>query len=264
VRLAHWLLFAAFGGASLMAFRNIPLIGFLAPILIAAYLPLPAKVPAVLAWASIGLAAIFARAPALGVATWTVPSGAADYLLEHHVSGPIFNTYEQGGYLMWRLWPQDQVFIDGRSLSEAVYRDYHQILFTGPRDELLKRYAIQVVVMNTMDYVSGALYPLALDLANPSNTEWDLVYEDTQAVIFLRRAPQPDKLGRVLRHFDKECAAYIENSPDDPLCARTLAQFWLRNQVKDSARRMLLLYLSHRTDPQAERLLRELDSAPPP
>jgi hypothetical protein len=259
VRLAHWLLFAAFAGASLMAFRNIPLIGFLAPILIAAYLPLPAKVPAVLACASLGLAAVFARVPALGVATWTVPSGAADYLLEHHVPGPIFNTYEQGGYLIWRLWPQNKVFIDGRSLSEAVYRDYHQILFTGPRDELLNRYGVQVVVMNTMDYVSGALYPLALFLADPSNTEWDLVYEDTQAVIFQRHSPQPNKLGRVLRHFDKECAAYIENSPDDPLCARTLAQYWLRNQVKDSARRMLVLYLAHRRDPQAERLLRELD-----
>ncbi len=32
VRTAHWILFAAFAGASLMAFRNIPLIGFLAPV----------------------------------------------------------------------------------------------------------------------------------------------------------------------------------------------------------------------------------------
>src|ERR1035441_5103744 len=35
------------------------------------------------------------------------------------------------------------------------------------------------------------------------------------------------KLGRVLRHMDRECVAYIENSPDTPLCARTLADYWL-------------------------------------
>jgi hypothetical protein len=287
VRPAHWILFAAFAGASLTTFRNTPLIGFLAPVLIAAYFPLRVKVPGGLAWvppilAVAGVAAGFAqgRFLQLHVAAWTIPAGAADYLLEHHVSGPMFNTYEQGGYLIWRVWPQERVFIDGRSLSETVYRDYNRILFNagsygdqvaGPREELLNRYGVQVVVMNTMDYVSGALYPLAIALANPISTEWELVYDDSQAVVFLRR-PRPgspvlsNKLGRVLRHMDRECVAYIENSPDTPLCARTLADYWLRNQVRDSARRMLLLYLSHtkRRDEQAERALQTLNAGPPP
>ena len=134
----------------------------------------------------------------LRVAAWTIPAGAADYLLEHHLTGPMFNTYEQGGYLIWRVWPQERMFIDGRSLSETVYRDYNRILFNagsyadqvaGPREELLNRYGVQVVVMNTMDYVSGALYPLAIALANPISTEWELVYDDSQAVVFLRRPP---------------------------------------------------------------------------
>ena len=128
------------------------------------------------------------------------------------------------------------MFIDGRSLSETVYRDYNQILFNagsyadqvaGPREELLDRYGVQAVVMNAMDYVSGTLYPLALALANPIGTEWQLVYDDSQAVVFLRHPPPgipvlSNKLGRLLRHLDRECAAYIENSPDTPMCARTL------------------------------------------
>jgi hypothetical protein len=287
VRLAHWILFAAFAGASLTSFRNIPLIGSLAPVLIAAHFPLRMKVPGGLAWAPPILAlALVATGFAQGrflqlrVAEWTIPEGAADYLLEHRVTGPVFNTYEQGGYLIWRLGPRTRVFIDGRSLSETVYRDYNRILFNagsyadqvaGPREELLDRYAIQVVVMNTMDYVSGALYPLALALANPLSTEWALVYDDSQAVVFLRRPPPgsevlSNKLGRVLRHLDRECAAYIENSPDSPLCARTLADYWLRNQAWDAARRMLLLYRSHapRPDERVERALKTLDSRPPP
>jgi hypothetical protein len=75
-----------------------------------------------------------------------------------------------------------------------------------------------------------------------------------------------NKLGRVLRHMDRECTAYIENSPDTPLCAGTLAAYWLRNQSWDAARRMLVLYLSHaqRRDERAEQALRDLDAGQPP
>jgi len=286
VRPAHWILFAAFAGASLVAFRNSALMGFLAPVMIAAYFPfkvqiLKSSVWAVTILALAGLAAesVQDRFFQFGVAAWTVPAGAAEFLLEHHVTGPMFNTYEQGGYLIWRLWPRERVFIDGRSLSETVYRDYHQILFNagsyadqvaGPREELLNRYGVEVVVMNTMDYVSGVLYPLAIALANPVNKEWELVYDDSKSVVFLRHPPPgiavlSNKLGRVLRHMDRECTAYIENSPDTPLCARTLARYWMSNEVKDEARHMLVLYLSHARgrDEPAERMLKELDAGPP-
>jgi hypothetical protein len=279
VRLPHWILFAAFAAASLVAFRNILLIGFLAPVLIAAYWPLRMPAPGPVAWAApllmaTGLVAGLVRGAffQLRVATWTTPASAVSRLAANHVTGRMFNTYEQGGYLIWTLWPQERVFIDGRALSEAVNRDYRQILFNrgsyadqvaGPRAELIERYGIQVVVMNTLDYVSGALYPLALALANPASSEWQLVYEDSQDVIFMRRPPAripvlANKLGRVLRHLDTECQAYIEQSPDTPLCARTLGDYWLRNGVRDRGRRMFQLYLEHarKRDPEVEQRLR--------
>jgi hypothetical protein len=203
----------------------------------------------------------------LRVATWATPAGAADYLLANHAAGPLFNTYEQGGYLIWRLAPEQRVFIDGRALSDSVNRDYRQILdnrgtdadrVTGPRADLLNRYGVQVVVMNTLDYVSGALYPLALALANPESSDWQLAYDDSQDLIFVRGPAQPDKLRRVLLHLDAECSAYIEHSPDTPLCARTLADYWLRNGVKDRARHMLRLYIAHARDEKAEQALQQL------
>ena len=288
VRPAHWMLFAAFAAASLMAFRNTPLIGFLAPVLIAKYFPFRLRAPRVLAWAlpvaALGFAAAgFApgRFLELRAAAWNLPEGAANFLAEHRIAGPIFNTYEQGGYLIWRLWPGQRVFIDGRALSEGVYQDYNRIVYNagsyadqvvGPRQELLDRYGVQAVVMNTMDYVSGTLYPLALALANPATTDWQLVYDDLQAVVFVRYPPADvpvlsNKLGRILRHMDRECTADIENSPDTPLCARTLARYWLSNGVTDEARGMLVLYLAHAPrDRQAEQMLRDLDAgkAQPP
>ncbi len=69
VRAAHWiLLFAAFAAASLVAFRNSALIGFLAPVLIAAYFPFKVQIPKFSAWAVTllviaGLAAELAQDP---------------------------------------------------------------------------------------------------------------------------------------------------------------------------------------------------------
>jgi hypothetical protein len=274
VRLAHWILFVALAGASLLAFRNTLFIGFLAPVLIAAYFPFRLPRARILAWAVPPLLAAAVLAGfwrgalfQLRVADWTTPAGAADYLLANHVTGPVFNTYEQGGYLIWRLAPAQRVFIDGRALSESVNRDYRQILdnrdsdadrIAGPRADLLNRYGVQLVVMNAIDYVSGALYPLALALANPETSDWQLVYDDPQDLIFARGPAQPDKLRRVLLHLDGECSAYIEHSPDTPLCARTLADYWLRNGVADRGRRMLRLYLAHARDEKAEQMLKQL------
>lgn len=276
VRIAHWMLFAMFASASLIAFRNILFIGFLAPFLIAAYLPYRFRTPSFVAVAAPALVAVGIMAGVvrgsffqLRAADWSVPKGAADYLEQNHVSGPLFNTYEQGGYLIWR---GQRVFIDGRALSESVYRDYRQILFNresfadqiaGPRAELLDRYGVQVVVMNALDFASGALYPLALALANPASQEWQLVHEDQQDLVFTRSPGvqgYPDKFRRVLTHLDAECMAYVEHSPDTPMCARTLAEYWLGNGVKDRAQRMLQVYLAHSKgrDPKAEQMLEQL------
>lgn len=282
-RPAHWILFAAFAAASLLAFRNILLVGFFAPILIAAYFPYCLRMPRAVEWAAAPLVGAILLAGAIqgslfrfGVAQWIIPEGAADYVRANGLTGALFNTYEQGGYLIWKLWPQERVFIDGRSLSESVYRDYQQILFNkgsyadqvaGPRAQLLDRYGVQLVVMNALDQVSGALYPLALALANPNNADWQLVYEDERSVVFRRHPPAgspviANKFGTVLNHLDKECAAYIDSAPDMPLCARTLGDYWMRFGVKDRARRMLQLYLSHahKPDVQAEQALQRLET----
>ena len=101
VRLADWLLFAAFSAAALTAGRNVVLIGFLAPVLIAAYVPWKRPIPALARYAVpvvliAGLVAGAARGDffRLRAAEWRYPKGAADFLLQHRVTQPMFNTYE--------------------------------------------------------------------------------------------------------------------------------------------------------------------------
>ena len=277
VRWIDWMLFVAFVVMAMTAFRNTPFIAFLAPFLIASYFPISLRLPRSAAWlippalASVliyGLAA--GRCFQLRAATWKFPVGAADFLLENHIRGPLFNTWEDGGYLIWRLWPEQKVFIDGRALSEAAHRDFMQILYNigsdvghvaGPRAQLLQRYGIQSVAVNTFEYVTGAIYPLALALAD--SPDWQLAFTDSHSVVFVKAA-QPDtasipgKLQRVLEHMDIECSDYIEHDPRLPACARRMAQYWLEGRNRERAYRMLSLYLSHARDPEAERVFQAL------
>ncbi len=268
VRTADWLLFAAFAAAALTAFRNEMLVGLLAPVLIAGYFPWKRPLPPAASYAAaaallIGCAAGCVRGSffQLRAAEWRYPAGAAAFLSEHHIATPLFNTYEYGGYLIWR---GQRVFIDGRALSESVFQDYRYILGTPPgdvrRDETLARYGVGAIVINAFEYNSGVLYPLAPALAQPSEAAWKLVYQDPQAMVFLRDVPPGvsvlDK-SQIVPHLEAECTLHVERDPAFSLCARTLGDLFLRSGDRERARRALALYLAHpyagRDDPEARR-----------
>jgi hypothetical protein len=260
VRLADWLLFAAFAAAALTAQRNVILIGLLAPILIASYFPWKPSLPPMAPFAAAlillggGIAASAGSFFQLRAAEWKYPAGAADFLLRHHVTGPIFNTYEYGGYQIWRLWPEERVFIDGRSLSESVFQDYGRILYNHDESggktaqQLLDQYGIQTIVMNTLEPVEGLVYLLAPALADPKQTEWKLVYSDAAAIVLMRHPPpsvQPLDSLRILNHMEAECELHLEHEPQLARCARSLAQVFAQVGDRAHARRWLGIYLEH-------------------
>ncbi|MEJ2745677.1 MAG: hypothetical protein P8123_08360, partial [bacterium] len=49
-----------------------------------------------------------------GVNKKLVPVQAVDFIVNHGLKGPMFNSYGIGGYLIWRLYPGERVFVDGR------------------------------------------------------------------------------------------------------------------------------------------------------
>jgi hypothetical protein len=268
VRMVDWLLFAAFAGAALSAQRNTFLIGLLAPVLMASYLPWKPRLPAFAQFAAValvagGLAAGIARGSFFQPrpAEWKYPAGAADFLLAHHVTGPLFNTYEYGGYLIWRLWPRERVFIDGRALSETIFMDYARILYnhdaTGGKSaqELLDQYGVQAIVMNSFEYANGLVYLLAPALADPAQTAWKLVFSDAQAMVFMRHPPpgvEPLDSLLVLDHMEAECDLHLEREPRYPRCARGLGQVFEKIGDLARARRWIGVYLAHPHDPDPE------------
>lgn len=165
VRPADWMLFLLLGGASSMALRNVIFVGCVGPVLLATYFP-PWKraVPPIWEYAAAALLLLAlggritsGKAFQLRIADWKYPADAADFLQPHPVAGQMFNLYEQGGYLMWRLWPRRSVFIDGRAINEFVWQDYSHIYnntsYTDgcTPDSLLHQYGIQTIVMSGFD-----------------------------------------------------------------------------------------------------------------
>jgi hypothetical protein len=279
VRPVDWILFVFFGAAALAAARNVVFAGMMAAIVIVSYVPRNRPNPRWLAHAVAGvLVAVMVWGLAGGrffqlrAAEWRFPSGAADFLLAHRTNGPIFNSYEYGGYLIWRLWPQQKVFIDGRALSETVFQDYARILYNHDESggksatQLLDEYGVDVIVMNAFEYATGTLYKLVPALADPADPAWKLVYSDPQAVIFMRRPPPGvgplDKL-RVFDHLEAECDLHIRHEPEYPRCARSLAQAFTIIRDWTRARRWLGIYLAqpHAPDVEAERAYQRLLAA---
>lgn len=276
-RPVDWLLYLVFGAASLMAVRNTILMGLVGPVLVAAYMPTWKRaLPVFAEFAAAGLVLIGIGAAVasggafqLRAAEWQVPSGAADFLAAHRVSGRMFNTYESGGYLVWRLWPMQRDFVDPRGLSEEAYADYKRILFnadsTGGKsaEELLEKYGIQVLVMEGFEYFSGQVHLLAAALADPKQTEWKLVYADAECVIFMRQPPagvQPLNSLEAIRSLELQCEQHIRHDPRYPRCARGLSDLYVRIGDAARARQWMAYYLEHRAeaDPDAERIYQRM------
>jgi hypothetical protein len=110
-----------------------------------------------------------------------LPLEAVGYLRDHDLPGQMFNTYNWGGYLIWTLYPDKPVFIDGRTdlyAFNGVLDDYVQVQLARPGlQEILDRYGIGYVVTE-----QGGLLTTWLD----GSGDWQKVHSDAQAVIYVQ------------------------------------------------------------------------------
>ncbi len=113
-----------------------------------------------------------------------VPVGAVDYLVRNGVHGRMLNDYDLGGYLIYRLWPERKVFIDGRAdlYGDRFLKAYLTTYYGGEGwQQLPQRYAIDYAVL-----ARGA--PLRqLLLASGDFRE---TYVDAQHAVLLRDIPR--------------------------------------------------------------------------
>ncbi len=108
-----------------------------------------------------------------------LPVAAVDFLQRHHLSGAMFNDYNFGGYFLWKA-PEIPVFMDGRIevYQGKVLADHLQISRAAPGWEaLVEGYGVRFFVVRPERSLTAAL------LKHP---DWDLVYFDYNATVFVR------------------------------------------------------------------------------
>jgi hypothetical protein len=121
-------------------------------------------------------------------------AGGADYFIKNELKGPIFNNFDIGDYLIYHLYPQEKVFVDGR--PEAYPPEFFSDKLVPALFEQRKwldlnyEYKFNVVFLGYHTQVLGFVQRLFYD------DGWFLAYRDEYTIIFLRRGRENDHLVR--------------------------------------------------------------------
>jgi len=111
------------------------------------------------------------------------PVAAVDWLEEHPQSGNVYNEFTWGGYLLYRLWPETKVFIDGQTdfYGAALVREYLTVLNVQEGwNSILDKYAVEWVLIPRNSAITEQL---------KSDSDWAVLYEDDVAVIMRENLP---------------------------------------------------------------------------
>jgi hypothetical protein len=198
VPLAHILLLFVFGLAGLRSVRNIPLLALVAiPVLsaqLAAWIPLRASARPtprpmqILNAAIVALLVVVALLHVGGVLMnqanverQKFPAAAVEWIQKNRPAPNIYNSYGWGGYLIWKLYPDYLVYIDGRAdvHGDVFIEKFLDIYRASPgwENELAQKNVNLILVEPDA--------PLATALA--TNSQWTKVFADSQSVIYQKK-----------------------------------------------------------------------------
>ena len=116
-----------------------------------------------------------------------MPVQAVDWLFENKQEGNMFNNFIWGGYILYRMWPSERVFIDGQTdfYGEDLLREYLDTMYVKEGWEAtLDKYKVSWIIARMDD-------PLSKELRRVEDDAWYVIYEDDIAVIFRRDIARP-------------------------------------------------------------------------
>lgn len=117
-----------------------------------------------------------------------VPVKAVDFILQAGIRGRMFNTYHYGGYLIYRLYPTQKVFIDGRAdiYGDAFMKEYIEISGGSENwEKLFGRHNIDYVLIQRNEPLRQLLL---------ARGDFKLVYEDEVNSLLLRNREEYAKI----------------------------------------------------------------------
>lgn len=108
-----------------------------------------------------------------------VPVNAVEFLNQYTSPGPLFNSYNWGGYILWALYPKYLSFVDGRTdlFSDEILEHYLFAWLAEPGwEEVLDRWDIELALLEPSA-------PLSMSL---QRTGWKVLYKDESAIVMAR------------------------------------------------------------------------------
>ncbi len=139
--------------------------------------------------------------------SWWFPESAAAFMERENVQGRIFNGYDEGGYLTWRLGPKYPDYIDGRAIpfGPKLFERNQQLMTTPPDSpewqSEAEQYGIAAIIIPLGRYNGVSLFPVLRQFC--ASTTWRPVYLDEVSGVFVRRTPQNESL---IQRFEVNCA----------------------------------------------------------
>jgi tetratricopeptide (TPR) repeat protein len=139
-----------------------------------------------------------------GEATW-FPERATEFIEKNRLPGNLFNDYNLGGFLEWRL-PEYKAYVDSRAIPFGVELLNHQrTLLQTPLDspqwtEEVDQRNLNFVALSLDRYTGLGKAPLRDDCHSQN---WRPVYLDETSAVFLRNSPQNADL---IRRLAIDCA----------------------------------------------------------
>jgi tetratricopeptide (TPR) repeat protein len=137
---------------------------------------------------------------------WWFPERAVEFVERENLPGEIYNTYDEGSYLTWKLGPQRRDYIDGRDTLFGVARMQRagQLLQVSPDSETWRqeadRYNINTIILPLARFDGVQLVQLK---GFCDSRDWRPVYMDEISAVFVRRKPETESL---LQRFSVDCA----------------------------------------------------------
>ena len=130
--------------------------------------------------------------------SWWFPERAAAFIERENLPGQIFNSYNDGGYFVWRLGEKYLDYIDGRTIPfgpKLIERN--TILMRSLPDSSAWQREAQDRGINTIFVPLGRnnglhLFPVLRQFC--ANAAWRPVYLDEVSAVFMRRTPESEGL----------------------------------------------------------------------
>jgi len=121
----------------------------------------------------------------LGINYDNFPVEAARFIKEKNVMGNMFNTMGLGGYLIWRLYPDRKVFIDGRTDVYGPDLLYREVMSYQPKvwEELDKEFDLDYALIDNISM--KVMYDsYGLDM---HRDKWALIFWNDNSFLYVKR-----------------------------------------------------------------------------